>query len=486
MSQVDLVIKNGRVVTPIGVIEGGVAVDNGKIVAIATDPNLPRGDRIINAKENFVIPGVVDPESHLGSAREFKDDVKSESAAAAAAGVTTWGFMNTSLAIRKPKKQVTDPDEVPSLNEIYPIVKELGEKYSTTDFFYTPILQTEKQSSEIPEYASRYGGTSYKLYLHMKNPNYSRFWHAKWLGFFGFDDRMIFLTMENIAKIGSPGLLCLHPENWEIASLYEERLMKQGKMDVVAWDERSPHFCEAHHIRSYAYLAKAVNCPLYIIHTTTKESIEEVRKARAEGVKITAQAGHHYFTIPREKGWRINVPLRDKDTIEVLWDALAAGDLDSIGSDHVAHGPREKLESKDGWTVKGGFSSRIEALLPVMLTEGVNKGRISIQRLTEVVSTNAAKAFGLYPKKGVISVGSDADLVVVDLKKEVKVSSENLHTWTGWSIYEGWKMKGWPMMTILRGQAVAEWDEGKKKNVILAKPGIGKYLTRKINRKPNH
>ena len=477
MPPVDLVIRYGKIVTPSGVINGGVAVDEGRIVAIAGDASLPPADRTIDAKENIVMPGVVDPECHLGSARELRDDMETETAAAAAAGVTTWGLMNTTLALRKISKELTSPDDLPSFSEVLPLLREV-EKYATTDFFYTPILQTERHAAEIPEYAARFGVTSYKLYLHMKNPNYSTFWHAKLLGFLGFDDRMIYLTMENVAKIGAPGLLCLHPENWEIASLFEERLLAQGRRDIVAWDERSPHFCEAHHIRSYAYLAGVTGCPLYIVHTTTKETLDEIRRARRDGVKITAQTAPHYLNIPREKGWRVNVPLRDQETTEILWRALADGTIDTLGSDHVAHSPREESEGKDAWSVKGGFSSRIEAHLPVMLSEGVNRGRITIQRLAEVIATNPAVAFGLYPVKGAITVGADADLVIVDLKKEVTVSKENLHTRTGWSLYEGWTMKGWPILTMLRGNIVAEWDDGRRRNEILVKPGLGKYLPR--------
>ena len=130
--------------------------------------------------------------------------------------------------------------------------------------------------------------------------------------------------MEKAAEIGPPGLICIHPENYEIVRIFEERLKKAGRTDMAAWDERSPHFCEAGHVRNYAYYAGVTGCPLYIVHTTTRESIQEILKAKAEGVKIYAQTGHHYLTLSHDV-WKLNVPLRDEETMAYLWEALRAG-----------------------------------------------------------------------------------------------------------------------------------------------------------------
>jgi len=175
------------------------------------------------------------------------------------------------------------------------------------------------------------------------------------------------------------------------------------------------------------------------------------------------------------------VPLRSKETIARMWEALAGGLIDSIGSDHVNYDKsREQMEVKgDVWKTQSGFPSRVEALLPIMLSEGVNKGRITLQRLVEVCCQNPAKIFGLHPQKGAIALGSDADLVIVDLDKSCKVNKDMIHSSAGWSIYEGWEIKGWPVMTILRGQVMMEWPEGEPKAKIVGKP-MGKYIARQL------
>jgi len=180
--------------------------------------------------------------------------------------------------------------------------------------------------------------------------------------------------------------------------------------------------------------------------------------------------------------WKINVPLRDCATHDTLWRALASGDIDCIGSDHVAHTrSRESMETGNVWTTISGFPSRVEGMLPMMLSEGVNKGRISIERLAQVASENPARIFGLYPKKGAIIPGADADLVVVDLKRRAKITKDLLHTVTPWSIYEGWDVTGWPVMTVVRGNIVMEWAEGEPRAKV-TEASAGQYLRRSLIR----
>ena len=288
--------------------------------------------------------------------------------------------------------------------------------------------------------------------------------------------------MEKAAEIGAPGLICIHPENYEIVRIFEERLKKAGRSDMAAWDERSPHFCEAGHVRNYAYYAGVTGCPLYIVHTTTRESIQEILKARAEGVKIYAQTGHHYLTLSHDV-WKLNVPLRDEETMAYLWEALRAGNLDCMGTDHVDWGmSREQMDKGNVWETSSGFPSRVEAYLPVMLTEGVHKDRISLEKLVEVACENPARIFGIYPKKGTISVGSDADFVVVDLQRAMKVRQDMIYSSAGWSIWEGQELRGWPVMTILRGQVIMEWPEGAPRARIMMEKPLGRY----VPRKPGH
>jgi dihydropyrimidinase/dihydroorotase len=186
-----------------------------------------------------------------------------------------------------------------------------------------------------------------------------------------------------------------------------------------------------------------------------------------------------YFSA--EAGWRINVPLRYRKDIPKIWDAVAKGIIDAVGSDHVvAWEPsgREDMYNENIWKLRTGFTSRVECLLPVMLSEGVNKGRITLEKVAEVCAENPAKIFGLYPKKGAIVVGADADFVVVDLDREVQVGKQHILTRSGWSLLEGHVMRGWPVMTILRGNVIAEWPEGEPGPRIVAESPVGRYVPR--------
>src|SRR5206468_1977322 len=183
---------------------------------------------------------------------------------------------------------------------------------------------------------------------------------------------------------GPPGIVSLHCENWGIVRVLEERLKKQGRMDIGAWDDRSPHFAEAAHVRQFAYFAGLLKCPLYIQHCTCDETMDEVERARKDGLTVYAQTAPCYLSLAKD-AWKLNVPLRSKETIERIWKGLREGRIHCVGTDHVNHGvPRAEMEVKgDVWKSVSGFSSRVEAYLQVMLSLGVNQGRISLERVVK-------------------------------------------------------------------------------------------------------
>ena len=471
----DLVFKNGLIVTPSGVIDGGVAVVDGKIGAVGSDRFLPPAEREIDLTGRYLLPGVIDPECHLGSHRALADDFHSETRAAAAAGVTTWGMQLVSLAITGAADQVKGPSDIPSFTKAMPLFYQAAQA-AAIDFFLTPIISTDEHVSEIPYLAKQHGITSFKLHLQMQGP-----WKPSWPAYF-FDDGSIYSVFQSVAKLGAPAIALLHCENWQIAQVLQKQLMDAGRTDMGAWDDRSPAFTEAGHARTYFYYAKIAGCPIYVVHCTTKETVAEIEKAKAEGLTVYSEIGAHYLVLHKD-AWKINVPLRDRSTHEVLWQALASGAIDCIGSDHVAHTrTRESMETGNIWTTISGFPSRVEGMLPMMLSEGVNKGRISIERLAQVASENPARIFGLYPKKGVILPGADADLIVVDLKRRAKITQDLLHTVTAWSVYEGREVTGWPVMTVVRGNIVMEWpqDDARAK---VTNSSPGQYLRRQIGSK---
>jgi len=471
---VDIVFKSGLIVTPAGTIEGGVAVLDGKIAAVGSDSFLPAADHEIDLGGKYLLPGVIDPECHLGSHRSLADDFYSETRAAAACGVTTWGMQLVSLAITGGADKVKGPADIPSFTKAMPLYYEAS-RNAAIDFFLTPILGTDEHVEEIPYLAREHGISSFKLHLQMQGP-----WKSSWPAY-SFDDGSIYAAFRSVAKLGAPAIALLHCENWEIARVLQKELMDAGRTDMGAWDDRSPWFTEAGHARTYLYYARIAECPIYVVHVTTRETLAEIEKARSEGLTVYGEIGTHYLVLHKD-AWKINVPLRDRATHDTLWRALASGAIDCIGSDHVAHTrSRESMETGNVWTTISGFPSRVESMLPTMLSEGVNKGRISIERLAQVASENPARIFGLYPKKGAIIPGADADLVVVDLKRRAKITKDLLHTVTPWSIYEDWDVTGWPVMTLVRGNIVMEWAEGESRAQV-TEASAGQYLRRSLAR----
>ncbi|RCV51922.1 dihydroorotase [Marinitenerispora sediminis] len=486
----DLVVVNGTVVLGDGRYRLAVGVKDGKVAALAPEELMPPARTRIDARGDFVLPGIVDSEAHPGCYVPFEHDMRTESRAAACAGVTTWGIQAPVTRLgTEPFQEVVRRADVGSFHKSFPAARKVIESVSHTDAYLTYMLETDEQAEEIGEYAEQHGVTSFKLYLQtrglrgMPDDDDSN-WPSRRAGLgHGIDDGTVYLAMEQVAHLGYPGMVHIHPENWEIARVFEDRLRATGRTDFGAWTDRSPDFLEAQHIRAYAYLAQQTpgRVPLYLQHCTTELSFQEVAKARAEGVELYAQTGPAWLWAQPENGWRINVPLRRRENIEALWAALADGIVDVVGSDHVvAWEPAsfEAMYASNIWDCRTGFS-RVELFLPVLLSEGVSKGRISMERLVQVSCENPAKTSGLWGRKGSLLPGFDADMVIVDAGREVTVGKEHINTRAGWSIMEGHTFTGWPVKTILRGQVTAEWADDSPGMRPVGDPR-GSYLPRSL------
>lgn len=485
---VELLIRGATIVTGRQTIpQGWIAVDGGKIVAIGSDGIRPEAKRVIDADGKTVLPGIVDCEHH--PSHPLEKTIISETQAAVAAGTTTAGIIGTAGRMVLPDRSYERPEEMPSFMDASAMFIELMTNRSMVDYFIVPGLTTQHHFKEIRNLALQRGITSFKVYLHMMTGE--KMWdmwggsHPKKRGDFYYDDGSVYRAMCDIAALGEPGVLAIHTENWEIAQVIKERLLAEGRDDVAAHSDFSPAFCEAGHVRNYAYYANITGCPIFIIHTTTPASLAEIRKARAEGTKITANIAPHYLCLTPDYG-SINVPLRPEEYHSVMWEGLRTGLIDTVSSDSLwrATRPLEEIDKygirssrKRAW-VESYFNGSNGFMLPVMLSEGVNKGRISLERLVEASSENPARIFGLYPQKGTIAVGSDADLVVVDIAKTKTVTRDMILSCGLWSVWEGWEFKGWPVMTILRGNVAMEWKEKEDRPQIVGQP-LGQHLPRK-------
>lgn len=426
----DLVIRNARVVRHDGEFHGGVAVKDGKIVLTGADDALPAGHREIDAEGRVLMPGVIDPHCHLGVKYPYAEDMRTEMAAAASGGVTT-----ALLYIRNLK---------PSYLPFYEERKAVGEENSIIDFGFHFGIQREEHIAEIPEIVAKTGVRSFKCYFGYEPDNP--------IGIVPATDGWVYAAMRILAKIPG-GVINVHCENTQIASWMKNEMKATGRQDLAAYTESRPALCEVETIRRMIFLAERTGCSLHLVHTSVGMGPVLAAEAQARGVPVTVETCQHYLTrtaydADLDMRAKISPPLRDKEEQDGLWRGVFNGSVYSLGTDHVPFLPK-KLE--DIWSELPGVVS-FPWELPLMLHFGVHQRGLPLSRLVQLNATNPARRFGLWPRKGNIEVGFDADLVLVDLDEERTVK----HTGKGTCIYEGWKLKGWPVLTVARGAVVYE------------------------------
>jgi dihydropyrimidinase/dihydroorotase len=450
----DTLITNARIVSHDATLDGAIGVRDGKVEFVTSSRELPVATNTIDAGGKYVIPGVIDPHTHPGVMHSFADDIRQETRAAAAGGVTSWFATIKSTKMDRSLKDYHDPEDAISYLEACPVAIDIVERESTIDVGFNLAIMSDRDSLEIPEIAERYGVTSYKFYAGYRDA--SPF--ARSIGLpVAWDDGTLFLGFESIARIG--GLAMLHAENADVLRVLTSRLRSTGRQDLAAWEERSPDYAEAFHISQYAHFALVLGCTLYVVHTSSALGLEESNIWRARGASIVNETCPHYIILdkysdPPGKWAKINTPIRTKSDNEALWRGLAAGTVQCTGSDHVP-GPG----FPDMWGPGHARMAQTEHILPLLLSEGVNKGRLTMEQLVAVTSYNTARTFGVYPQKGALLPGSDADLVVVDIDREETISTTNSMTWHSSApatIWEGRRVKGYPVLTMLRGRVVVE------------------------------
>ncbi|MGQ4915745.1 MAG: dihydroorotase [Candidatus Asgardarchaeia archaeon] len=449
---VDLVIKNGKLLIDGEVTSGGIAVENGKIVSIAKDVNLPNADNVIDAKENLILPGVIDGHVHVLIPPYLKENFETGTRAAAVGGVTTIV-------------------EMPSLFEYITTKLEnlkwkidLGEKESYVDFaLYGGEIQTDEDLLDIPKLIE-HGVVGFKITMGGETA-------YKHEGIF-YD------ALRRIASGNS--LATVHAENNQLLDFFYKEVearMKRG--EYVTYSDSRPNVVEAEAISRAILYSSFTGTRLHIAHMSTKEGVELVRHAQQQELPVTAEATVHHlmFTVEDYEKYKhyiiTNPPARTKDDQLALWEGLREGVITNIVTDHCAFTKEEKDQGKDNFLKTPAGVHGLETEVRLILSEGVSKGRITLDTFVKVMAENPAKLFGLYPRKGVIAVGSDADVIIVDIDKEEKITADILQSVGDYTPYEGWIVKGVPLMTIVRGTVVAEgWE-------VVGKKGYGTYIPSK-------
>lgn len=460
----DLVIRNGTVVTPEhGTFEADIAADGETISAVARSGSLD-GNTEIDATGKYVLPGAIDPHTHHGIYRGLEADAESESRADLVGGVTTIGNY-----FRRPG----------SYEEIMDGYFAEAEPNYYHDYFFSLGLLSYEHIEEIPYIIDELGITTFKWYMNYKYVAPEKF---------GVDCEMRDdwgdAFIQKLAAQNVPTTLGYHSENVEITSARGDNPYLDTDIDedqeYRGYDqlvEQFPGYAEAQSMVSGATLARQHDYDqnFYAVHISSGRTANELAELRKAGYELWGETCTHYLCLTTEEcdeRHNVNPPVRSKEDQEILWDRIADGTISCIGTDHCANRAEEKI-GQDVVDSLPGFPSS-STLLPLILSEGVNEGRISLERAVEVTSTNTAKAFNLYPKKGTVRVGSDADLAVVDLQATKTVTPELLQGGADYSPYDGRDVTGWPTQTVVKGELA--YDDGE----IVGDPGHGTHIDRPI------
>jgi dihydropyrimidinase len=458
MAELDLIIKNGQIITALDSYVADVGVKGEKIVSIAKELQADSGTRVIDAKGKYVFPGCIDVHVHLQlpfSGTISADDFENGTKAAACGGVTTV----IDFAIQTKGHSIMEAIEARR--------KEADPKVCIDYGLHAAITDWNKNTQAEIKQVIDYGIPTFKMFMIYKNEG----WMA--------DDGMLFNALEETSKYG--GHIGVHAESAFVLEMLIERYAKEKeKWGAYGHTLSRPCFTEEEAVIRAIKWAEVTGGQLYIVHMSTGESADAVRAAKQKGVRVYAETCPQYLLLDDEVFKRKDGHLfatcpqvKKPHDRERLWQALIKGDVQVIATDTCTFDTKQKAMWKGDFRKIPFGLPGVENMVPLMYTEGVGEGRFSVNHLVKLVSTNPAKLFGMFPTKGTIAVGSDADLVIFDPEKKVTLHVSDLQTNCDWSPYEGWKLVGYPTTTISRGSIIVE--NGK----FIGDVGHGRFLKRK-------
>ena len=462
--RVDTIIRGGQIVTSSQVYESSIAISGEKIAAIGPEHLLPPADKYIDADGKFVLPGLIDSHVHL----DGHDNYELGAMAAAKAGLTTlipFGSYNL------------EGDE--TLPEAINRSKEEFANNALVDFAFHFMLQNRPDILKGLPQALEMGVKSYKMFMTYKK----RPWRM-------CDDDYICNAMDLVASGG--GVMQLHCESGNIIEYLENKLIAEGHSHPTDFPRACPDWAEEEAINRAVNMSEATRCPTYVVHLSTHLGMERIKQAQSLGQRVWTETCPQYLLLsdvemakvgPLAK---IGPPLRAEDgpDREAMWRGLEQGHTSIVSSDHSPH-PQELKQvgwdnifvTPDGASVPFG-SPGLETIVSLTYSEGVVKRGLPIWWLARVMSENPARIFGLYPRKGVIQVGSDADLLIIDPQADRVITAKDHQSNAGYTLFEGWEVKGTPWMTLLRGQVLL--NQGNLEQ----QPGYGRFLACEGPRSP--
>ncbi len=444
----DLRINGGTLVLPDkGLLRAGLAIRGGKISAVAMESALPPAHRSIDASGLYVFPGLVDPHGHMGLNDDFPGECRTETRAAIRGGVTTIGLFTRSTG--------NHLKNVPKLANII-------NQTAYNNIFLNLNITASKEIEEIVKYAQELGVFSFKFYMWGVPGNPTT------------DDALLYDGLCQVARLGKKGLACVHAETKTIVDSETERISKLkswNKSSLKKYAASHPAVAEALAIETAAHLAEYARTRLYIVHLSSKEGLDTATRLKKHMPNLILETTPHHLNLtendPNGTFAKIAPPVRSETHNQALWQGVADGRIETIGSDNL---PRKRKQKVNHWEKAITGFPGYGTSLALMLDRGHHKRGIPLERIAAMVSMNPAKIFGWFPKKGTIQRGADADIVLVDLNKSKSVHWKELEHWSDFSVYEGWRLKGWPVMTIQGGQVAYE------NNQIVTEEGSGGYL----------
>jgi len=441
----DLRIENGIIVTPEKSIRSNVYVLDGKIAEISDE--IKEAKEVIDATGKHIFPGFIDPHVHSrDGGATHKEDFFHSTRAAALGGLTSIVEM---------------PNAVPAVSdaERFHAQKANLESKAYIDFAMWALCLGKMNNNDLKE-LDELGVAGFKFFwgYAINKSNYNLVYNYEKgdpnvippLG-----DGEIYTIFEEIAKIGKP--LAIHAENADVISELTARLnVADYENEYEALLATRPNVCEETIVQTAISFAKATGAHLHILHMSAKESVDLLKDAKAKGLKVTGETAPHYLNLTNKDFLRLGTnmkgypPVRYQEDQDRLWEGVQAGIIDSMGSDHAPHTAAEKNGSL--FKIPSGMCC-IQTMVPLMLN-AVNEGKITENQLAAVLSENTAKIYGLYPRKGSVLVGTDADFTIVDMNREVTLHSEEFYSISKVSAFDGFTVKGFPVQTIVRGKTV--------------------------------